>query len=112
EGRARPSVRDEAAALGIKADVSFGGEHLLDDTLRHLVDRHRGVAARGARDPGAGAGGSELGPDGVAYARRDVEGEPVRLGHRVTALRSTPTSESARKRSASWPRENSLARGH
>jgi hypothetical protein len=92
EERAGPAVGHQAAIFRVEADVAFGGQRVLDDPFGNLVDRQRGVATGRACDAFASACGSQLRNDRVPYAGRDLEGQPVRVGHRVTALRSMAAS--------------------
>ena len=87
-----PAVGHQAPIFRVEADIAFGGQRLLDDPLGNLVDRQGGVAAGRACDVFASVCGSQLRNDRVPHAGRDLEGQAIRVGHRVTALRSMAAS--------------------
>jgi hypothetical protein len=90
--RARPAVRHQAPVFRVEADVAFGGQRVLENPFGNLVDRQRGVSAGCTCDACASVCRSQLRYDSVPYACRDLEGEPIRLRHGVTALRSMAAS--------------------
>src|SRR6202035_2175446 len=55
EERARTAVGHQATVFRVEPDIALGGERVLDDALRNLVDRQGGVAAGSACDTFASA---------------------------------------------------------
>jgi hypothetical protein len=75
------AVDDEAAVLGVEADVTGRGEPLLDDAFGDLVDGERGVAAGRAPDACARVRGAEQRQRGLPDLARHRERERTEVIH-------------------------------